>query len=339
MAEEDFRNWEKLCELIWSCAISQAIHVFVEMGIPEMLAFEPKSLDQLAIGVGADVWSLETVLRALVVFDILSFDIEQRYTLTSIGRFLLKAAPGPSAGEAGEFFETLYRPLGALSHMVKTGDVAFDHIYGKSFYEFLEERPMLASHFYSSMEAAASQRYASLSSIFDFSQVCQIVDVGGGEGSLLVQILRENPHLRGVLFDLPLVSERAYAKVAAAGLSDRCEVVSGNFFSSIPCRGDLFILAQVLNNWRDLEARRVLVNCHSAMKGDAQLLVLEPVYPSAFPSRWRTLVSLGVMAQRGGRTRTEPQLRCLISAGGFHVDNIVQLPSNATCMIKARPVI
>jgi hypothetical protein len=337
MAEESFQAWERLCELIWGCAIGQAIHVSVELGIPEILNAGPRSVDQLAAATGADAWTLETVLRAL---DVLSIEGEQQYVLTQMGRLLLRSAPGPSAGEAGEFFETIYRPLGALMHMIRTGDVAFDRVYGKCFYDHLAESPTLAAHFYDTMEENAPQRYAGLSSVCDFSGVSCVVDVGGGEGSLLVHILREHRHVKGIVFDLPVVSGRARARIDAAGLSDRCQIVSGDFFrNSIPHGGNLYVLAQVLNNWRNEEARHVLANCRTAMGDDASLLILEPVQVSGPLSRWRTLVSLGVMAQRGGRTRSEVQLRSLIASAGFRIEDIMQLPSNATCAIKAKRVV
>jgi hypothetical protein len=338
MAEEDFRAWERLCELIWSCAASQAIHVFVDLGIPEILNAGPMPADQLATITGADEWALQTVLRALATMDIVSIEREQRYALTPMGRFLLRSTPGSSAGEAGEFFETIYRPLGDLMHMVKTGQIAFHHVYGKSFYDHLQENSGLATHFYNTMEATALQRYAGLSSVFQFAERSRIVDVGGGEGSLLIQILRECQNSKGVLYDLPLLTERAKARLRAAGLSERCEIAAGNFLESVPSGGDVYILANVLNNWRTEDAERVLANCHAAMHECARLLVLEPIYVPGTLPRWRALVSLGVMAQRGGRTRSEAEIRALLAAGGFQVESIVQLPSSTTYAITANPL-
>jgi hypothetical protein len=339
MSEEDSRAWERLNELIWSCAISQAIHVSVELDIPEVLNAGPMTADQLADATGADAWTLETVLRALTAFDVLSIDGQQQYTLAPMGRLLLKSAPVPSLGETGEFFKTIYDPLGALIHMIRTGGVAFDHVYGKCFYDHLTESPELAARFYDMMEKNAPYRYAGLSTVFDFSNVSRVVDVGGGEGSLIVQILRDHHHVKGILFDLPVVSDRARARIEAAGVSDRCEIVSGDFRNSVPRGGDLYVLAQILNNWRDEDARRVLANCRTAMDDRARLLILEPVYFTKPLARWRTLVSLGALAQRGGRTRSEAHIRSLLGAEGFRIDNILQLPSNSTCAIQATPLV
>ncbi|MDP9105757.1 MAG: hypothetical protein M3N49_07470 [Candidatus Eremiobacteraeota bacterium] len=335
MAEEELHDWERLCELIWGCAIGQALHVFAELDIPEILDAAPSSAEHLAVTTGADPWTLETVLRALLAYDVLSIDGEQKYALTQMGRLLLRSADGPSAGEARDFFETIFRPLGALSHVIKTGGTAFDHVYGRSFYDHLAERPALSAHFYDTMEATAPQRYAGLSSVVDFSGVARVVDVGGGDGSLVIDMVREHPHLHGVVFDVPGVSGRARARISAAGLASRCEVVSGDFRTGVPAGGSLYVLANVLNNCRDDAARCVLGNCRAAMNDGARLLVLEPIYVQGAQPRWAALVSLGVMAQRGGRTRSEVQLRSLIETAGFRIESIRRLPASATCATEA----
>jgi cyclopropane fatty-acyl-phospholipid synthase-like methyltransferase len=335
MAEEELRDWETLCELIWGCAIGQALHVFVELDIPDVLAAAPRSADHLAATTGADPWTLETVLRGLTAYGVVSVDGEQRYALTKLGRLLLRSADGPSAGEAREFFDTIYRPLGALSHMIKTGGTAFDHVYGTSFYDHLARSPALSAHFYDTMAANAPRRYAGLSSVVDFSGVTRVVDVGGADGSLVIQLLREHPRMRGVVFDAPAVCDRATARIGTAGLADRCEVLAGDFRTAVPAGGGVYVLAHVLNNFGDAAARRVLDNCRAAMDDGARLLVLEPVYVAGAQPRWAALVSIGVMAQRGGRTRSETQLRSLLGAAGFSVESVRTLPASATCATEA----
>ena len=336
MDEASAHSWEQICELIWSCAISQAIHVAVELGIPEILDGAPRTVAELAAATGSEAWTLETVLHALAAFGVLRLNELEQYELTQAGRFLLISTPGSKAGEAGVFFDTVYRPLGALKEVVTSGDVAFDRVYGKSFYDYLAVNPALAAYFYDTMEANSSYRFAGLSSVYDFSGVSWVIDVGGGEGSLMIQILREHREIRGAVFDLPVVSDRARARIEAAQLSHRCDVLSGDFRNSVPAGADLYILAQILNNWRDADARQVLANCRAAMPTGARLLILEPIYMPGPLSRWRTLVSLGVMAQRGGRTRSEAQIKTLLNSAGFRVDAIHPFPSSPTCAVVAQ---
>jgi len=339
MAEkEDPEDWQRLWELIWSCAIGQAIHVAVQLRIPESLEAGPRSAPQLAAETSTDPWAVETLLRALAAFDVLRVESNECFTLTAAGRLLLQSSADSFAGEAGDFFETLYRPLGALMHMVRTGEVAFDHVYGMSFYEHMAKHPALAAFFHDAMARHAPSRYAGLSSVHDFTSVSRVIDVGGSEGALLVQILREHPRVTGVLLDMPVAIERARARLEAAELSDRCELIAGDFLESVPPDGDLYVLAQVLNNWRDHDARRVLMSCRSAMRDEARLLVLESVHMPDLPMPpWRALVSLGVMVQRGGRTRSVSQLRALFEATGFRLQGVRRLPGSETYAIEAVP--
>ena len=338
MAEAESANSSyRLWELIWGCAIGQAIHVAVELQLPELLHERVRSADELARASESDAWALETVLRALHAFDLLQQHADERYELTNLGRLLLRSSGATFPGEAGHFFHTLYQPLGALLHMVKTGEVAFDHVYGESFYAHLQRRPALSCFFHDMMKQNAKARYAQLSSVVNFKPVKRVVDVGGSEGALLAQVLRENPHLNGVLFDLPDVIERAREQIAAAGLLDRCELIAGSFLDYVPAGGDIYLLAQIINNWADPDALRVLENCRAAMCADARLLVLEAVStPGVAVLPWRALVSLGVMAQRGGRTRSEIQLRELFDASGFCFQQVHRLPESETCAIVGR---
>ncbi|HUN59047.1 MAG TPA: methyltransferase, partial [Candidatus Binataceae bacterium] len=249
---------------------------------------------------------------------------------------LLRSSCTTIADEAGQFFDSVYGPLAALLHMVKTGDTAFDHVHGVDFYKYLAHNPALEACFYRIMTSSVAFRYATLSSIYDFSSANRVVDVGGGEGTLLLQILRENSRIKGVLFDVAGAIDRAQQTVEASGLSHRCKLITGDFFDSIPSGADVYILAQILNNWRDDRALRILVNCKEAMSGNARLLILEPVHIPGIPvPPSRALISLAVMAQRGGRTRTAAQLGDLLDGAGFRLEDIHQLPSSTTHAITA----
>jgi len=340
MAEEDdTQDRERLWELIWGGAIGQAMHVAVQLGIPEILQAGPQSLEQLVAETSSDPWTLETILRGLTAFDVLQVDGQQRFSLSRMGKLLTKSSAGTFAGEAGVFFEMIYRPMDGLMHMAKTGGVAFDHVYGMPFYQYLSEHPEIAAFFYDTMSRNTPSRYAELAAVCDFSHVRQLVDVGGGEGALMIQILQQNAHVAARLLELPGAIDRARRRIEEAGLSDRCELIAGNFLESVPAGGDLYLLAQILNNWRDDEARQILTRCRSAMNDSGRLLVLEGVYMPGTPvPPWRALVSLGVVAQRGGRTRSERQLRTLLASSGFRVNDIRCLSPGATYAIEARPI-
>lgn len=120
--------------------------------------------------------------------------------------------------------------------------------------------------------------------MYDFSRATKIVDVGGGEGGLVVQLLPEQKHLRTVLFDLPSVVAGARERFEQAGIADRCEIVAGSFFDTVPAGGDTYILASVINNWNNQRAEKILANCRAAMDRSARLLIIEGLHHAPIPA-------------------------------------------------------
>ena len=144
-----------------------------------------------------------------------------------------------------------------------------------------------------------------------------VVDVGGGNGTLVIELLQRQPQLRGVVFDLPEVAAEAEARGEAAGLSDRCRVVPGSFFDEVPTGGDVYVLAKVLHDWDDAAAIRILTSVRAAAPDHARLLVIDSVVPDGnapHPSKALDLVMLSLV---DGRERGEDEWRQLLEVGGF----------------------
>jgi hypothetical protein len=183
----------------------------------------------------------------------------------------------------------------------------------------------------------APARYTGLSSVYDFSKVRTVVDLGGGEGGLLLHLLREQEHLQGVLFDLPDVVANAPARFEAAGFTNRCKIVAGSFFDTVPTDGDVYVLANVINNFNNDGARKMLANCRDAMSPAARLLIVDALYPIGKPVLWGSLAGLGVLAQRGGRGRTESQMRTLLESTRFSVCSVKAAGKGAPALVEAAP--
>lgn len=335
--ESEADLWYKLDTLIWSCVISQAIHTALEIRVFEFLKPGPKSVQEIAAATESDPWTLEAILHALASFEVLDIDQDERFRLTKLGSLLLDPSHG-LAGEAGPFFETIYKAQGGLVAMAKTGETAFKAAFGADFYQFLARNPETGAFFNQQMIRNGPVRYGSISSIHDFSKVSKIVDVGGGQGALLLELLKQQPHLTAILFDSPEVTKGAARQFEQAGLEARCQIVGGNFLESVPSGGDIYFLAAVLNNLADHEARQLLRGCRSAMDKKAILLILEAVrdFGKKLP-RWAALVELGIMAQRGGRTRTELQLRGLLESAGFTLRGVRRYQSGPRTVVEAVP--
>jgi orsellinic acid C2-O-methyltransferase len=162
---------------------------------------------------------------------------------------------------------------------------------------------------------------------YDFSPFRRLVDVGGGNGALLAGILRANPTLSGVIFDLPKVATRATEQIRELGLADRCEIVGGDFFKEVPSGGDAYLLKHVIHDWSDDRATAVLRTCRRAMGADAKLLIVEGVYPPRIDqtdeSRSAAANDVNMLVCTGGRQRSEAEFRRLYDAAGFRLTRIV----------------
>jgi len=330
--------WFKLDTLIWSCVISQAVHAAVVIGIPALLTTGPKSAKEVAVASGSDAQTLEAILHALAAFEILDVDQNEQFRLTQLGNLLLDPSHG-LMGEAGPFFETIYKAQSGLLQMARTGETAFKTVFGVDFYSYLASHSQVGSFFNEQMIRNSPARYGAISSVYDFSKVSKIVDVGGGQGALILQLLKQQPHLNAILFDAPQVVKGAAAILEQAGLAGRCHIVGGNFLEAVPAGGDVYFLAAVLNNLSDTDARVLLRNCRLVMNDQSVLLILQGVrdFGKRLP-RWSALVELGIMAQRGGRTRTEPQVRELLEYAGFALREIRRYQAAPRTVIEAAPI-
>ncbi len=302
--------------------VTQAIYVAAELGIADVLAAGPRTADELARETGMHGASLYRVLRALASVDIFREDGEGRFSLTPMGTLLESDAPGSKRSLARMAGAEFYRSWGSLLSSVETGCAAFDKVFGKSFFHFMSVNPDRWRIYDEAMTGVHDSETMPVLDAYDFASFRTIVDVGGGNGLALAAILRRHPEIRGILFDLPAVADRAKEVVAGSGVSDRCRTVGGDFFDSVPSAGDAYLLRHVIHDWEDREAIAILGNCRDAMRPGGRVLVVESVIPSGNEpcfGKWLDLMMLVV----GGRERTREQYEELFSAAGLRLTRVV----------------
>jgi hypothetical protein len=172
---------------------------------------------------------------------------------------------------------------------------------------------------------------------YDFSALDTIVDVGGGHGALLIAILSANPKLRAVLFDLPRVVEGAREPLLAAGILDRCEIVGGDMFDTVPAGGDAYVLSRVIHGWDDDRSVVILANCRRVMRPQSKLLLVQEVIPPGDLFAYGKLSDLNMLVSPGGQERTEPEYRALYAAAGFTLTSVIPTRSRIN-VIEGTPV-
>ncbi|HET6212446.1 MAG TPA: methyltransferase [Micromonosporaceae bacterium] len=291
--------------------LAQACYASVKLGLPDLLAAGPRTADELAATTGANPHALLRLLRALATAGVYRADGPRSFGLTPVSELLRTGAPGAGHLLALMQGEEMFRSFAEIMHTVRTGQPAFEKVHGQSFYAYLDDHPVTATTFNESM---GGQPVPAALSTCDLSGVRSLVDVGGGNGTLLAAVLAGHPEIRGTLLERPDALRAARTRLAAAGLADRVDFVEGSFFDGVPAGGDRYVLARVLHNWTDPRALEILGNIRRAMAPGGRLIVLEDFTDTA-PG----LVDLLMLVVLEGFERSEAEYHELLRSAGFEI--------------------
>jgi hypothetical protein len=326
---------ERLLELIRGYRLTQILYATASLGIAEALRTGPCSARDLAAMLGAHEPSLVRLLNALISLGLLETGRDGRYDITDIGRLLDGQSPG--SVRAGILYEgsQSYEHWRELVDSVRTGQNVYQRRYGVDAWTYRRTTDREAEKvFDGAMQEHSAWRVAAVVEAYDFSGLGTIVDVGGGRGSLLAGILEAYPTARGVLFDQPAVVAGAPVVLAAACVADRCRVVGGSFFESVPPDGDAYILSVVIHDWDDEPASVILGNCRRAMPTSSRLLLIERVLGDVSSY----LNDLNMLHSLSGRERSEAEYRTLLARSGLRLARVVATQS-PFAVLEAWPLV
>jgi len=312
-----------MLQIISGFWISRSVYVISKLGIPDLLKTGPKSAEELASATKVHAPSLFRILRALASVGVLQSD-GKRFAQTALSETLVTDAPGSLRWFAvSELGQEHYPAWGNLMHSVKTGEIAFDNFFGVDVWEYFSQNPEDAAVFNDSMSAMTATTNEAITALYDFSNFGTIVDVGGGHGALISSILKKNPKAKGVLFDAPEVIEGAQPKLEAAGLSDRCQTVAGDFFKAVPQSGDAYMMKWIIHDWDDEKSNRILRNCRNQMKQNGRLILVDCVVPESDEPHFSKFIDLNMLVMTGGKERTAKEFEQLLAGAGFKVTRII----------------
>jgi hypothetical protein len=326
-----------LTQLISGYWTSQAIYAAAKLGIADLLERGPKTAENLAAVTGTQPRALYRLLRALASVGLFTERPPGTFSLSILGTGLLSNAPGSQRPMAIMMGEEHYRAWGEILYSLRTGKPAFDHLYGKPIFDYLAEHPEQARLFDAAMTSVHGPETRAMLNAYDFSTIGTLVDVGGGNGSVLRVVLKHHPAMKGVLLDRPDVVEAARATLREAGLEPRCQVVGGSFFKSVPPGGDAYLLRHIIHDWDDAEALAILRNCRQAMGPRSRLLLVESVIPPGNNPFFGKLLDLTMLVLPGGLERTEVEYRALFEAAGFRLTQVVPTDKEVS-VIEGEPV-
>ncbi len=331
-----------MLRLISGAWISRALYAAVKLGIPDMLKDQVKRADELADATRTHAPSLYRMMNLLVSVGVLTRDQNNYFGLTPLGATLRTGEPGSLCAWALHQLEDAhYQAWGDVLHSIQTGETAFEHQFGMDVWQYRAMHPEQSAVFDEAMASLISVINQAILVSYDFSTIRNIVDVGGGNGGLLIYLLNGNPNMSGVVFDSPHVAERAKSRIEAAKLTDRCTSVGGDFFVSVPGGGDAYILSRVIHDWDDEHSIAILKNCRSVMSEGHKLLLMERVVPTEIDHSTKTQSvtgsDLNMLVIVGGQERSEAEYRTLLDAAGFKLTRIVPTRS-VISIIEAVPI-
>jgi hypothetical protein len=313
---------EALRQMINGYRISQLLYVAAELGIADLLNEGPKRVEELASASGAHPQALFRLVRALCSLGVLCKYDGDRYGLTAVGEYLQTGTAGSLRAWALLSGGEQYPTWGHLLYSIQTGEIAFDDLHGIGVWQYREQHPRAGQVFNEAMGTAALQVGKAMVKAYDFSKFSKVVDVGGGQGVLLIEILKTFPTVRGILFDQPEAIREARERLGTAGLLQRCELVEGNFFEGVPAGGDAYLLLRIVHDWEDDQVIRLLKNCRRVMQAQQKLLILERPMDDDNPALEPALTDLNMMVMMGGRERTDAEYETLLRAAGFELSGI-----------------
>ncbi|NDL55835.1 methyltransferase [Phytoactinopolyspora mesophila] len=303
-----------------------ALRVVVTLGVADLLVDGPVDAALLAKRTGADSGALARLLRHLAARGVFFEVAPGLFELNDAARCLRAGHPSrmhewlSMDGAAGRMDQAYAQLLSS----VRTGGAAYAEMHGRSFYDDLEADPELHRSF-DELMSQDSVDYGSMVDHLDWSGVRHVVDVGGGQGELLVYLLARHPHLRGSLFELAGTAEQAPALLATNGVSDRCEVVTGSFFDEVrPSGADTYLLASVLHNWNDSDATEILRRTAQAAGPGGRIVVFEGCVDDTTDQSWATHLDLKMLVLLGGRERTAEEFQDLARDAGLSVAGVTR---------------
>jgi hypothetical protein len=309
--------------------VSRLIYVAAKLELADRLKHGPLTVEELATAAEVQAPALFRALRALASVGIFAETKDKRFKLTPLAVTLQKAVPGSMHAAALMLGEKYWEDAWAqLLHGIKTGEMPFLKAHGIPPFEYLEKHPEDLKIFGETMTSVSSTENPAIAAAYKFSGIRTLVDVGGGNGSLLATILKANPKLKGVLFDQPSVITRASQDryVTVKGIFERCSLESGDFFAAVPKGGDAYIMKRTLHDWDDERCAKILANCRAAMSEKGKVLVVDAVItPGNDPDRGKLLdIQMLVI---GGHERTKQDFATVFKGAGLKLTRIVPTKS------------
>jgi hypothetical protein len=328
---------QQVFQLATGYVISTALQLAVEVGVADRLVAGPLSVRELAQATSTNEDALYRVLRLLASVGVFNEIAPRRFALTPAADILRADAPHSIRPLVLFITDPFHlRVYADAIHSLRTGKPAGEKTVGMPVFEYFAQNPAYSEIFNNAMTTLSAAIVPAALEAYDFGDIGVLVDVAGGHGQVLTSILRQYPKMRGILMDVDHVIAGAQARIAAAGVADRCQTVAGDFFKAVPAGGDAYVMKHIIHDWDDERAAAILRNIHTAMgQTRGRVILLEGVIASANEPSLGKVMDIEMLLLPGGRERTAEEFRALFDRAGFDLTRIVPTKSPVS-VIEAR---
>jgi hypothetical protein len=322
-----------LAQLGMGYLVTASLTAVAKLRIADMLRDGPRSLEELAKLSETHPRSLHRALRALASLGIFSEDEQGRFGLTPLAQPLRTDVPGSMRdGLLMLAHPAFWDAAGEMLYTLRTGKNALEHNLGEMFFDYLARHREAAELFDNGVTGFTALENAPIASAYDFSGCQRVVDVGGGHGGFIAEVLKRNPSLKGTLFDLQYVLKGS-TLLRDEGVADRCDTVVGDFFKSLPAGADAYLVKRVLHDWDDAECVSIMKSVRRALPAHGRVLAIDVVIsPGNEPSPGK-IIDLLMLSSSRGRERTERDFQEMFAAAGLKVSRVIPTPS-PLCIVE-----
>lgn len=327
---------ERLNQIMSAAALTKAVCSIAELGIADHIApGTARSAKFLAEATGTHERSLYRVLRFLASHGLFQETPSGDFEHTALSSALRSDAEG-SYRAAAQMFNRLFPGWNGLAHAIQTGEPGFNKVFGKPVFDYVAEHQDLGPILDAGMTCIHGYETEAMLNAYDFSTVKVLADIGGGNGSLLSGVLQRHPLMRGMLFDLGHVVARARERLKQHRLSDRCELIEGSFFDTVPPGADAYLFRHIIHDWTDEQCGRILGHCRRAMPSGGRLLIVECIVPEGNQRSIAKDFDMTMMTFPGGMERTEAEFRALLKQAGFALSSVTPT-SSMVSVVEGKP--
>ena len=312
---------EQLIDIAYGYFLPNALHAIARLNIADQLVDGAKTADEIADQLKFDAPSLHRVMLLLTQYNIFTMDKDNRFSLNQLSELLLSQGK-ESIKDLMVFVHDIFNQSSiALEHTIKTGEPGCKKVFGQDFFSLLSSDKTLYDRFDKGMANYSANEENILSQAFSFSEFDTIIDVGGGQGGLLSQLLKKHPNPQGILADKANDIENP-KYIIENKVQSRCQIVACDFFKSVPKKGNLYLMKRIIHDWDNEKSLLILNNVANAIPNQSKLLIMDSVINQDTP-RFKYVEDVLIMSVLHGRERTEKEFRDLIQQSPFKIEKIV----------------